>query len=61
MQSLRVLSLIVFIVIASNPALINEDLIPYMANLLEISLSSVDNFIRLGGMDCRRDALSLLR
>jgi hypothetical protein len=42
---IKVLSLIVFIVITSNPALINEAMIPYFANLLELSTSSVNNFI----------------
>jgi len=42
---INVLSLVVFIVIASNPDLINEALTPYMASLLEISLASVNNFI----------------
>ena len=42
---IKVLSLIAFIVIASNPSLINEDFAPYMADLLEINLASVDNFL----------------
>lgn len=42
---IKLLSLIVFIVIAINPALINEAMIPYLANVLEINLSSVNNFI----------------
>ncbi|MCM3711873.1 HAAS signaling domain-containing protein [Sporosarcina luteola] len=41
---MKVVSLIVFIVIASNPALINEAMIPYLANVLEINSSSVQNF-----------------
>ncbi len=41
----KVVSLIVFIVIASNPALINDAMIPYLANVLEINSSSVQNFI----------------
>ncbi|MCM3638838.1 hypothetical protein M3152_14140 [Sporosarcina luteola] len=41
----KVVSLTVFIVIASNPALINEAMIPYLANVLEINSSSVQNFI----------------
>ena len=43
--AIKVLSLIAFIVIASNPNLINEEFAPYMANLLEINLSHVDNFM----------------
>lgn len=42
---IKVLSLIAFIVIASNPSLINENFVPYMADLLEINLASVDNFM----------------
>ncbi|AOV06696.1 HAAS signaling domain-containing protein [Sporosarcina ureilytica] len=42
---IKVLSAIAFIVIASNPNLINEAVVPYMANLLEISLSSVQNMM----------------
>lgn len=42
---IKVLSLIALIVIATNPSLINEDFAPYMANLLEINISSVDNFM----------------
>ncbi|MFS0691142.1 hypothetical protein AB1K89_18110 [Sporosarcina sp. 179-K 8C2 HS] len=41
---IKVFSLIVFIVIASNPALINEAMIPYLADILEINLTSVNNF-----------------
>ena len=41
----KVLSLIAFIVIAITPSLINEDFAPYMANLLEINLASMDNFM----------------
>ncbi|WP_339254228.1 hypothetical protein NSQ43_06985 [Sporosarcina sp. FSL W8-0480] len=42
--ALKVISLVAFIVIVSNPALLNEALIPYMANLLEIDLSAVNTF-----------------
>ena len=41
----RVLGLLVFIVIVSNPSLINENLMPYLENLLHISLSKVDNIV----------------
>lgn len=41
----KVLSLILFIIIASNPTLINEAMIPYLADILEINLTSVTNFI----------------
>ncbi|MCG7344978.1 hypothetical protein MHZ92_12600 [Sporosarcina sp. ACRSL] len=40
---IKTFSLLAIIVIATNPTLINDDLIPYLANLLEISLSSVNN------------------
>ncbi len=43
---IKILSVIVFIIIVSNPALINEDIVPYMANLLEMTTSSVNNFIQ---------------
>ena len=43
---IKIFTMIVLIVIATNPALINEALIPYMANLLEISLSSVKNIVK---------------
>ena len=36
---INILSTIVFIIIVSNPALINEALVPYMANLLEMTTS----------------------
>lgn len=42
---IKVFSLIVFVVIASNPALMNEAMIPYLADILEINSSSVGNFI----------------
>ena len=43
---IKILSVIVFSIIVSNPALINEDIVPYMANLLEMTTSSVNNFIQ---------------
>ncbi|MFC5602636.1 HAAS signaling domain-containing protein [Sporosarcina koreensis] len=42
---IKVISLIVFMIITLNPSLINEAMIPYLANLLEINSSSVQNFI----------------
>lgn len=42
---IKVLSLIVFVVIASNPSLINEAMIPYLANIMELNISSVNNFM----------------
>ncbi|MDS9473184.1 HAAS signaling domain-containing protein [Sporosarcina pasteurii] len=42
---IKVFSVVAFIVIASNPNLINEAVAPYMVTLLEISLSSVNNFM----------------
>jgi len=42
---IKVLSLIVFVVVASNPALINEAMIPYLANIMEINISSINNFM----------------
>lgn len=36
---------LVIIIMASNPALVNEAVIPYMADLLDMSLVSVTNFI----------------
>lgn len=42
---IKVLSVIVFIVMASNANLVNESVVPYLANLLEINSTSVNNFI----------------
>ena len=44
--AINIFGLVVFIMIASNPALINDALVPYMANLLEITTVSVNNFIQ---------------
>lgn len=41
----KVISLIVFMIIILNPSLINEAMIPYLASILEINTSSVQNFI----------------
>lgn len=42
---MHVLSILVLVYIASNPALINEAVGPYMVDLLEIDYTSFDNFI----------------
>lgn len=42
---IRVLGVITFIVIASNPNLIHEAMIPYMAQIFETTVSSVDYFL----------------
>lgn len=41
----NVFSSIVLLVMVTNPALIHDAVIPYMASLLEISNSSVHNFL----------------
>lgn len=41
----HIFSMGVMIFIVSNPALINEEVVPYMANLLEFDNPSIDNFI----------------
>lgn len=43
---IRVLGVITFIVIASNPNLINEAMIPYLAQIFETSAASVENFLK---------------
>lgn len=42
----RTYSLIVFILIITNPSLINDSVVPYLADLIDIELSLVDNTIQ---------------
>lgn len=41
----HICSILVMIYIVSNPSLINEAISPYMADILEFDISSIDNFI----------------
>lgn len=41
----KIVGIIAFIIIASNPALLNAAVIPYMADLLNVSIASVGYFI----------------